>query len=257
VSDAYQIGAIGLRTQQQALDAIANNIANINTSGFKRSEVRFADVVASRPDAALSPADLQSTAPTLSGVAIDLQFMLNDQGELQRTGVTMDVAVDGPGFIELMGPDGRTLLWRGGRLAIGDDGVLGSAAGFALKANITVPDDTTSLSIGTDGMVRAQGADGTAPIDLGQIRLVRVADPAGIVRLDGGLYQLADDAPPDEQAPGEDGAGQLVQGAVERSNVQLTEEMVRMMLIQRAYAANAQIVQAADQLMGIANTLRR
>nr|WP_274604047.1 flagellar hook-basal body complex protein [Sphingomonas sp. CFBP 13720] len=113
------------------------------------------------------------------------------------------------------------------------------------------------MSIGTDGMVRAQGADGTAPIDLGQIRLVRVADPAGIVRLDGGLYQLADDAPPDEQAPGEDGAGQLVQGAVERSNVQLTEEMVRMMLIQRAYAANAQIVQAADQLMGIANTLRR
>ncbi len=257
MSDAYQIGAIGLRTQQQALDAIANNIANINTSGFKRSDVRFADVVASRPDAALSPADLQSTAPTLSGVAIDLQFMLNDQGELQRTGAAMDVAVDGPGFIELMGPDGGTLLWRGGRLAIGDDGVLGSATGFALKANITVPDDTTSLSIGTDGMVRAQGADGTAPIDLGQIRLVRVADPVGIVRLDGGLYQLADDAPPDERVPGEDGAGQLVQGAVERSNVQLTEEMVRMMLIQRAYAANAQIVQAADQLMGIANTLRR
>ncbi len=117
MSDAYQIGAIGLRTQQLALDAIANNISNINTSGFKRSEIRFADVVASRPDATLLPADLQSAAPTLAGVALNLQFMLNDPGELQRTGAAMDVAIDGTGFIELMGPDGQSVLWRGGRSA--------------------------------------------------------------------------------------------------------------------------------------------
>ena len=183
--------------------------------------------------------------------------MLNDQGELQKTGSTMDVAVEGGGFIELMGPDGRTLLWRGGRLKVGEDGQLAGAGGFALKAGITVPDDATALRIAADGTVSVQGADGTEPVELGQIRLVRVSDPSGIERLDGGLYRLAEDARLDEVAPGEDGAGQLVQGSVERSNVQLTDEMVRMMLVQRAYAANAQIVQAADQMMGIANTLRR
>lgn len=257
MSDAYQIGAIGLHTQQLALDAIANNISNINTPGFKRSEIRFADVVASRPDATLLPADLQSAAPTLAGVALDLQFMLNDPGELQRTGAAMDVAVDGAGFIELMGPDGQSLLWRGGRLQVAEDGALTGAGGFALKANITVPDDTSALTIAADGTVRAQGADGTTPVELGQIRLVRIGDPTGVTRMDGGLYRVADGARLDELVPGEDGVGQLVQRAIERSNVQLTDEMVRMMLVQRAYAANAQILQAADQMMGIANTLRR
>lgn len=257
MSGAYHVGAIGLRTQQRALDAIANNIANINTSGFKRSDVRFADVVASGPDAAVMPADLQSAAPTLAGVTLDVQFMLNDQGELQRTGAAMDIAIDGTGFIELMGADGQTLLWRGGRLKVGDDGLLAGPAGYALKAGITVPDDATELSIAADGTVSAKGADGTAPIELGQIRLVRVDDPGTVERLDGGLYRLNDPSGLDEFAAGEDGIGRLVQGSTERSNVLLTDEMVRMMLVQRAYAANAQIVQAADQLMGIANTLRR
>ncbi|KQN21432.1 hypothetical protein ASE86_14500 [Sphingomonas sp. Leaf33] len=257
MSGAYYVGAVGLNTQQRALDAIANNIANINTSGFKRSEVRFADVVASGPDVTLLPADLQSAAPTLAGVALDVQFMLNDQGDLQKTGASMDIAIEGTGFIELMGADGRTLLWRGGRLKVGEDGQLAGAGGFALKAGITVPDDATTLTIAGDGTVRVQGADGTDPVEIGQIRLVRVADLTGVERLDGGLYRLAEDARLDEAQPGEDGAGQLVQGSVERSNVQLTDEMVKMMLVQRAYAANAQVVQAADQMMGIANTLRR
>lgn len=257
MSGAYYVGAVGLAAQQRALDAIANNIANINTGGFKRSDVRFADVVASGPDATILPADLQSVAPTLAGVALDVQFMLNDQGELQSTGAPLDVAIDGAGFIELMGPDGRTLLWRGGRLKVGEDGLLAGAGGFALKAGITVPDDASSLTIGRDGTVRVQAGEGAAPVEIGQVRLVRVADPAAVERLDGGLYRVADEARLEELPPGEDGAGLLVQGSVERSNVQLTDEMVRMMLVQRAYAANAQIVQAADQMMGIANTLRR
>lgn len=257
MSDAYYVGAVGLGTQQRALDAIANNIANINTSGFKRSEIRFADVVASGPDPVVLPADLQSAAPTLAGVALDLQLMLGDQGELQKTDASMDVAIEGAGFIELMGADGRTLLWRGGRLKVGEDGVLTGAGGFALKAGITIPDDATDIRIGTDGTVQVQGGADAAPVEVGQIRLVRLNDMAGIERLDGGLYRLAEDARLDEAPAGEDGAGRLVQGSIERSNVQLTDEMVRMMLVQRAYAANAQIVQAADQMMGIANTLRR
>lgn len=257
MSGAYHVGAVGLRTQQLALDAIANNIANINTGGFKRSEIRFADVVASSADPAMPTADLASTPPTLAGVALDVQFMLNDQGELQRTGSAMDLAIDGRGLIELMGPDGRTLLWRGGRLSIGADGQLTGPGGMALKAAITVPTDATSIAIAADGTVSATAADGTEPVTIGQIQLVRINDPSSVERLDGSLYRVTDDATLDGFAPGEDGAGMLVQGSIERSNVQLTEEMVRMMLVQRAYAANAQIVQAADQMMGIANGLRR
>lgn len=259
MSDAYHVGAIGLQTQQRALDAIANNIANINTSGFKRSEVRFADVVARSSDRTVPIADLNpnGVTDTLAGVALDTQFMVNDQGDLQQTGTAMDLAIDGAGFIELMGPGGRTLLWRGGTLKVGEDGLLASQGGLALKAAITIPQDATTLMIAADGTVSALTPDAATPVELGQIRLVRIADPSTIERLDGGLYGLVDDDSPNDARPGEDGMGLLVQGSIERSNVALTDEMVRMMLVQRAYAANAQIVQAADQLMAIANGLRR
>lgn len=256
MSDAFHVGAVGLQTQQQALEALANNIANVNTPGFKRAEIRYADVVVRRAegDAASTPAvDPQ----TLAGVMLDSQFMLNEQGELERTGRSMDLAIQGAGFFELMGPAGQTLLWRGGALKVNDDGLLATDKGLAFRAAITVPHDATAIEIGSDGIVRATVPDTAEPVELGQIQLVRVDNPASVSRLDGGLYRMGDDTQLIEAQPGEDGAGLLVQGAIERSNVALTDEMVRLMMVQRAYAANSQIVQAADQLMGIANGLRR
>lgn len=254
MSDAFYVGAVGLQTQQQALEALANNIANVNTPGFKRSEVRYTDVVNRRAEAGgAAAADTQ----TVAGVMLDSQFMLNEQGELERTGRSMDLAIQGAGFLELMGPAGQSLLWRGGPLKVNDDGLLATDKGLALRAAISIPHDATSLEIGSDGVVRATVPDTLEPVELGQIQLVRVDNPASVTRLDGGLYRAGDDAQLVEAQPGEDGTGLLVQGAIERSNVALTDEMVRLMMVQRAYAANAQIVQAADQLMGIANGLRR
>lgn len=255
MSDAFNVGAVGLQTQQQALDGIANNIANVNTPAFKRSQLRFADMVASRTD--IEAAEAARLRDTLAGVTLDAQFMINEQGELERTGQAMDLAIEGKGFIELMGPGGQTLLWRGGGLRINEDGLLATAGGLALRASITVPADAGALEIGSDGVVRATLPEGVDPVELGQIQLVRIDDASAVDRLDGGLYRLRDGAAPNEAQPGEDGAGTLVQGAIERSNVSLTNEMVRLMLVQRAYAANAQILQAADQMMGIANGLRR
>jgi flagellar basal-body rod protein FlgG len=255
VSDAFHVGAVGLQTQQQALEALANNIANVNTPGFKRSEVRYADVVVRRAEA--DAAALASDPQAVAGVMLDSQLMLNEQGELERTGRSMDLAIQGAGFLELMGPAGQTLLWRGGALKINDDGLLATDKGLALRAAISVPHDATAIEIGADGVVRAAVPDAPEPVELGQIQLVRVNDPASVTRLDGGLYRTGDDAQLVEAQPGEDGAGLLVQGAIERSNVALTDEMVRLMMVQRAYGANAQILQAADQLMGIANGLRR
>jgi flagellar basal-body rod protein FlgG len=257
MSDAFHVGAIGLQTQQRALDGVASNIANVNTPAFKRSQLRFADVVATRAD--MDPAAANATPDTapLTGVMIDTQLMLNDAGEIERTGQPMDLAIQGNGFIELMGPGGQTLLWRGGSLKVNEDGLLATSGGLALRAAITVPSDATAVGIGSDGVVRATVADSEEPVEIGQIQLAKIDDPALVDRLDGGLYRVRDGVTLTDAAPGEDGMGTLVQGSIERSNVALTDEMVRLMLVQRAYAANAQIVQAADQMMGIANGLRR
>ncbi|MGQ0660907.1 flagellar hook-basal body protein [Sphingosinicella sp.] len=257
MNGAFQIGAIGLEAQQRALDTIASNISNVNTPGFRRSDVRFSELMVNQADPGAVRADLGGSLATSAGVRSEPYLLLNEQGRLETTGRTMDLAIEGRGFIELMGPDGQTLLWRGGTLAIGEDGQLGTAAGgVPLKAAITVPADAAAVEIGADGIVRARmGSD--ERVEIGQIRLVRVDDPSQVERLDGGFYRVADSASLADAQPGEDGLGRLVQGAIERSTVELTTEMVQMMLVQRAYAANAQIVQAADQLMALANGLRR
>jgi flagellar basal-body rod protein FlgG len=126
-----------------------------------------------------------------------------------------------------------------------------------LKAAISVPADAASIEIGADGVVRALTGDAAEPAEIGQIMLVRLADPGAVGRLDGGLYRVEDPSRLLEARPGEDGTGLLVQGAIEGSNVDLSTEMVQLLMVQRAYSANAQIVQAADQLMAIANGLRR
>jgi flagellar basal-body rod protein FlgG len=256
MTQAFEIAAIGLVAQQKALDIIANNVANINTPSFKRSDVRFAEIIAQRLDPA-NPSAALGNAPSVAGVSARARLSLSEQGEIQRTERALDIAIDGDGFIELMGPSGQTMLWRGGALTIQDDGLLASADGLALRAMINVPANTTELTIGADGIVKARAASTDEAIDIGQIMLVRINDSTLVERLDGGLYRLAEGEQVTASMPGEDGAGELIQGASERSNVQINDEMIRLMIVQRAYAANAQIVQAADQLMAIANSLRR
>jgi len=257
MNGAFYVGAVGLQSQQRALDIIAGNIANINTPAFKRSEVRFSEVLASHADADVPRADMAEMPLDSAGVIADATPMIDQAGDLQVTGHAMDLAIEGAGFIELMGPEGQTLLWRGGTLKVGDDGMLATATGIPLKAAITVPDDATAITIGNDGIVRAQTGTATTPTELGQISLVKASDMTALRQLDGGLYRVDDGIHVTDAKPGEDGTGMLIQGSIERSNVEMTSEMVQLMLVQRAYGANAQIVQAADQLMGIANGLRR
>ncbi len=257
MNGAFYIGAVGLRTQQRALDVTAGNISNANTPGFKRSQLRFSDVLATRGDPEIASASLAERSITESGVSVETTPSVLISGSIRTTGNAMDVAIDGEGFIELMGPGGQTLLWRGGTLKVGEDGLLTAANGLALKAAITVPDDTARLEIGRDGVVRAWSGDPQTAAEIGQISLVKVSDGGSLEAADGGLYRIVEGARVVDAQPGDDGAGMLVQGGIEESNVELSAEMVDMMMIQRAYAANAQIVQAADQLMAIANGLRK
>src|SRR5438067_11287830 len=213
MNGAFYIGAVGLDAQQKALDTIANNISNINTSGFKRSEVRFTEMLASQPDDGVARADLGAAAVTSSGVRSDLMHLLNEQGAVESTGHPLDLAINGSGFIELMGAGGETLLWRGGPLKIGEDGRLMTASGFELKANITVPQDATGLQIGSDGVVRASTSSSTNPVEIGQVMLVKLDDPAAVEPVDGGMYRVSEGAQLSDAKPGEDGAGTLAQGS--------------------------------------------
>jgi len=258
MNGVFYIGATGLDTQQRAIDIVGNNIANMNTRAFKASHPQFSQLIA--PASAPADGDDASAAdgpPTLLGVQMDGTPVDFSQGQLTQTGVAMDLAINGPGFIELMGPAGQTQLWRGGTLTVNADGYLAAANGTPLQAMISVPRDASAVTVGADGKVTATVAGSAQPVAIGQIDLVQSGDPASLTAMSGGVYVAASEADLTRSAPGADGAGVLAQGFAETSNVNLAEEMVTLMLMQRTYSANAQVVQAGDQLMAIANELRR
>ena len=268
MNGVFYIGATGLDTQQRALDIVANNIANLNTPSFKRSRAQFSQLVSAPAAATTGPdgaqdaaiSDMQATMagqPSFMGVQLDAAPLDFTQGALTQTSKPLDVAIDGAGFIELMGPGGQTALWRGGSMMVNSDGYLAAANGMPLQAMISVPRDATAINIGADGKVTAS-LDGVAdPMTIGQIDVVQDVDPSTLKAGSGGIYLPTSDNDLSSTTPGSDGAGVLAQGFTEASNVDLANEMVTLLLMQRSYSANAQVVQAGDQLMAIANDLRK
>lgn len=254
MNGAFEIGAMGMHAQQSALEIVASNITNMNTPAYKRAEARFVDMLAAPSMTGAAP----GAGPGSSGMMMQSTAHIFTQGDLRPTGRELDIAVDGQGFIELLGGEGRVELWRGGSLKINADGFLAASNGLQLKSMISVPDGVQNIMISRDGIVSAITPGDTEPRELGRIELVRVRDLEQLESLGGGLYALPSDAQglasidPDQ----EDGVA-IVQGSIEESNVLLTDEMVTLMMMQRSYAANAQVVQAGDQLMSIANGLRR
>ena len=258
MNGAFYIGATGLDAEQRALEIVANNITNVNTTGYKRTQARFSALLGpADPRLGLSPA-FGGTIAQMQGVSADASAPDFTQGTLQPTGKPLDVAINGSGFLEVLGPSGQVELWRGGSLMVNSDGYLAIAAsGSPLKQLISVPADATNVTIGADGTVQAVTGASTTPTTLGQIDIVRPKDMSTVSAMPNGLYTTASDADLIASAPGEDGAGVLVAGSLEGSNVQMTDEMVSLMMLQRAYAANAEVVQAGDQLMATANSLKR
>jgi flagellar basal-body rod protein FlgG len=258
MNGVFYIGATGLDTQQRALDIVANNIANLNTPTFKQSHARFSQLVAPVPLSA-DDHEVSSTenSPALLGVKLDGAPVDFSQGQLTQTDAPLDLAINGSGFVELMGPSGQTLLWRGGTLMVNPDGYLAAANGMPLQAMISVPHDASALAIGADGKVTATVAGTAQPVSIGQIDVAQDSDPNSLTAMGGGLYLPAVESDVSRSTPGVDGAGALAQGFVETSNVDLSKEMVTLLLMQRTYSANAQVVQAGDQLMAIDNELKR
>src|SRR6185436_9906795 len=193
MNGVFHIGATGLHAQDRALEIVANNITNMNTPGFKRGQVRFSELVGpSRPSGAASAAPDGLAA--LYGVAAQGSERMFMPGEMRPTGNAMDLAIQGDGFIEMVGPQGQTLLWRGGTLRVGEDGFLAGPDGLALKSMIAIPEGTTNLSIDTAGEVRGQAPGDAGPVSLGRIELVLVRDMAALADVEGGFYRAAGDA---------------------------------------------------------------
>lgn len=257
MNGVFYIGATALSANERAIDVTANNITNINSPAYKRSTVQFSDLIAVPVDENSEPIALSTRIPLLSGTTIAATPRVWDQGDLRQTDRSLDFAIDGQGFVELQGPSGRTYLWRGGTLKVDQDGFLATNDGMVLSARISVPDDATGLIIANDGTVSVNRADSTEAEEVGRIDLILARDLDSLVDVGAGRYEASDPTLLTNAMPGEGAAGILRQGALEQSNVNLADEMVNLLLVQRAYGAAAQVVQAGDQMMSIANNLRR
>ena len=261
--DALYIGATGMQAQQLNVDTIANNLTNVNTVGFKKSRVSFADLVTGGatgiPDGGASEAGpLAPTRRLGSGVGIARVDRMFDLGDMKQTGGALDVAIQGAGFLEVTMADGSRAYSRGGNLKVNSEGQLVTAAGQVLKPGIQIPDNAQNVKISASGQVRVNLPGQVAPTELGQLELVRFVSPALLQALGDGLYRTTDGSgEATTSRPGQDDAGVLVQGAVEGSNVKLVDEMISLMIAQRAYEASVKVVQASDEMLGMVNNLRK
>jgi len=258
--DTLYIGATGMRAQQTQIDTIANNVANVNTVGFRRSSVSFAEVTAAQNTLTPNPlAEAVAAALPPRGAGTYARVALSAaSGELKATGEPLDLAIDGAGFLEVLRADGSPAYTRAGTLRINDDGALALADGSPLASRIDLPPDATEIEIAADGRVLAH-VDGVAePVEVGSLELVAFANPGGLESVGNNLYTATGDSGEARSgAPGENGLGSFRQGYVESSNVQLIDELVTLMLAQRAFEMNGKLVQAADQMLAIANSLYR
>ena len=255
--DALYVGAAGMKGHQLQIDAIAHNLANLNTIGFRRGITTFSEVSAALATTALNGV-LGDDSETFRGAGISTRVSLSSRtGELRQTGESLDLAIDGLGFIEVIRSDGTPGYSRAGRLRINENGELATLDGSPLAAGIQVPSDAHQITISEDGRVLAV-SEGSDPVELGQIELVTFPNATALRPAGANLY-VADAATGEPQmaAPGQSGTGLLRQGFVESSNVQMADELVSMMLAQRAFELNSRVVQAADQLMSITNSLYR
>lgn len=254
--------ATGMQAQELNIDVISNNLANVNTSGFKKSRAEFQDLLyeSMRPAGAASSAD--TTVPT--GIQLGhgtrpsaVQKMFG-QGDFQNTQNELDWAIEGDGFYQIELPNGDTGYSRSGEFKLDADGRIVNPDGFPLIPEITVPTDTISISVGLDGTVSVIQAGDANPSEIGTVQLARFVNPAGLRSLGKNLYSVTN-ASGDEITgqPGENGFGTLAQGFLEMSNVSVVDEMVNMITAQRAYETNSKVITTADDMLQMANNLKR
>jgi flagellar basal-body rod protein FlgG len=259
---ALRTAATGMAAQQTRSEVIANNLANVNTTGFKRSRAHFEDLlyqtvqgatVVGAPDANSLPAIQVGRGTRLAGVQ-----RVHMQGPMEQTERPLDIAIEGEGFFQVQMPNGQVGYTRDGSFGVSDTGTLVTSEGYTVIPGIKVPEDSTEIAISATGVVTAARGSDKSQQEIGRIELARFMNPAGLLAQGENIYL---ETPASGAAvvgyPSEDGMGRLLQGSLEGSNVEIVQEMVDMITAMRAYEINSKAIKNAEEMMSIANGMIR
>ncbi|SFR87104.1 flagellar basal-body rod protein FlgG [Dyella sp. OK004] len=248
------VAKTGLDAQQTRMDVVSNNLANANTTGFKSSRASFQDLIYQNVRQPGGQTTEQTQAPSGlmlgTGVRVVGSEKLFTQGNIQQTGNSLDLALQGRGFLQVTMPDGTIAYTRDGSLHLDQNGQMVTAAGYALDPAIVIPQNAQSVTIGTDGTVSATLPGQAAPQQIGTVQLADFINPAGLQPNGDNLYlETASSGAPQIGQPGLNGLGTVAQGSLESSNVNVVEQMVDMIETQRTYEMNSKAISAADSML--------
>jgi flagellar basal-body rod protein FlgG len=259
---ALWTAASGMQSQQINIDVIANNLANVNTAGFKKSRPDFQDLMYQNLKTIGAPSTSSTEVPT--GIQIGLGSKVAavtkvfTPGNITQTGNELDMAIEGDGFFQIIMPDGSTSYTRDGAFKKDSQGRVVNSDGYPLSPELVIPNNATRISIGNDGTVTVLQAGQTSPTTVGTIQLATFSNPAGLSSMGHNLYQPTDSSgTATTGTAGQNGIGNISQGSLEMSNVSVMEEMVNMIVSQRAYETNSKAVQAADEMLQQTNNIKR
>ena len=255
---ALWVGKTGLDAQQTRMTVIANNLANVNTTGFKRDRATFEDLLYQnvRQGGAQTSADTAAPTGLLlgTGTRVVSTEKLHAQGNLIQTQNAFDLAISGEGFFQILQPDGTIAYTRDGGFKVSGEGVLVNSSGYRLQPELAIPQNAQTITIGADGTVSIQAFGEAQAQTIGQIQLARFLSPTGLQAIGENLFrETTSSGPPQVGIPSQQGNGQLIQGALESSNVNVVEEMVSMIETQRAYEVNSKAIEAVDGMLRFAN----
>ncbi|MGY6519304.1 MAG: flagellar basal-body rod protein FlgG [Lysobacteraceae bacterium] len=258
MNKALWVAKTGLDAQQTRMSVVSNNLANVNTTGFKRDRASFEDLLyqqTRQPGGATSQqTQLPSGLQVGTGVRVVSTAKFHEQGNILQTGNALDIAINGRGFFEVLMPDGTPAYTRDGSFQINAEGELVTNSGYPVQPGIQIPDGAQSISIGSDGTVTVQLAGQAQPVQIGQVTVSDFVNPSGLQARGENLFlETGASGPANPAIPGLNGLGTLAQGALESSNVNVVEELVSMIETQRAYEMNAKAISTTDQMLAYLN----
>lgn len=254
--------ATGMQSQSLNVDVISNNLANVNTTGFKKSRADFQDLLYQTLRTPGAPSSEGNQVPTGIQVGLGVRPVavqkIFTQGDFISTGNSLDMVIEGDGFFQVTRPDGTIAYTRSGAFKIDKDGRIVNSDGYPMEPAITIPSDTTNITISSDGKVTVLQASSTTPVQVGTIELARFINQAGLLSIGKNLFVVTDaSGDPITGVPGSEGRGTVMQGFLENSNVNVVEELANLIVAQRAFDMNSKAVTTSDEMLQTTIAMKR
>ncbi len=259
---SLRTAALGMSSQQLKVDTISNNLANVNTTGYKKSDVQFQDLMYQKIQS--GNVDQRNNKEKPGSIQVGhgnkpvASFRSFTKGNIEETGNPLDIAINGRGFLQVEKPDGTIGYTRDGALRMDSTGNLVTTSGLSLYPQLTIPDNAEGINISEDGIVSIKYPDEIQPEEIGQIELASFVNPAGLEAVGGNLFDKTEaSGEPIYSVPGQEGIGTVMQSYLEKSNVDVVKEMVGLIVAQRAYEINSKAIKTSDELLAMTNNLKR